>query len=56
MGYYKSGAELGVFTAAYVQDLERIPTQYRPEDVSEPAPAVPELEAAPEEDENADVG
>ena len=30
MRYFAAGTSLGVFTAAYAQDLERIPTRYRP--------------------------
>ena len=49
MAYYTSGQGLGVFTAEYAQDLERIPAQYRPD----PAP---EFVPIPEGDSNVDVG
>ncbi len=50
MSYYKSGQEVGAFTAEYVQDLERVPAKYRPT-------AEPEQPAATEEgQDDADVG
>lgn len=52
MAYYAVGRGLDVFTVDYVQDLERIPAQYRPG--PEPEPEL-EPEAAPEVDPNADV-
>lgn len=55
MGYYQSGVGVGAFTPEYVQDLERIPAQYRPGDPEPPPPAPLAIGAAPEEDDNADA-
>jgi len=54
MGYYQAGQAVGAFTAEYVQDLERIPQQYRPTE-PEPEPEPEPAQQPPEEDDDADV-